>query len=178
MAFKLLFNTFTIKFIKVLHVTNNYIHSLLLKTTYFSLSVPISLSFWLQTNACHLVDVKHVRPSPLSHLCPAQPPACLPLWAKSAINDLELLPLHTPPAQLALGPRGLNKWASFMHLIISDCTDRGFCFLFIHFDVAVLAGLCWAIGQAEVVKWKAETSTEWEEVLVSPVRNEALQVLP
>lgn len=65
------------------------------------------------------------------------------------------------PRPELLKPRGLNKWASFMHLIISDCSDRIECFaaLLLHSSVCSLqssAVVVFLFCQAEVVNAKKE----------------------
>lgn len=104
-----------------------------------------------QTNACHLVADKHASP-PSKY---SAPQSAQSIRRRSGTTETEPRAGAAPRPEL-LKPRGLDKWASFMHLIISDCSDRIECFAALllcysrQFSVVVVL----LFRQAEVVNEK------------------------
>lgn len=82
----------------------------------------------------------------------------LAYFFQPAIVDLESETPQPDPHPKLLEPRGLNKWASFMHLIISDCTDRSSVFLPLFFYFIR------CLAKRKLLNEKAETSIKGVEV--------------
>lgn len=125
-------------------------------TTYLSPS-PLLPLWKRQTNACHLVAGKHVSRTSLHHL-----PHLTHHNQSTDATETEVqaeAQAEAAPRPELLKPRGLNKWASFMHLIISDCSDRieYFAALLLHSSVYALQSSVVVVllfCQAEVVNEK------------------------
>lgn len=105
-----------------------------------------------QTNACHLVADKHASP-PSKY---SAPQSAQSIRRRSGTTETEPRAGAAPRPEL-LKPRGLDKWASFMHLIISDCSDRIECFaaLLLCYSRSVLCCCCFAFSPSGSSKWKA-----------------------